>query len=427
MKDTVKWRVLFGGFFSYTFDAMDILLLAMCLQAIMADLHLTPAAAGLLATSTMIGVALSAVIMGWYSDNYGRRAALQVSLVSFSIFTMAIAITTSYWEILVLRFVAGLGLGGLWGVISAYISETWPIHQRGRAAAFALSSFPLGVALAAYFAGHIIPEYGWRAVFWTSGLALLVSIYIHFFVPESAAWKAQHEARKEAGERDHKKPDSVTLDEIFTRDLAKSTILGALVAGLSLSAYWGTTTWLPTYLVKERGLSVSDMGMFMTVLSVGMFIGYQLFGWLADTIGKRHALLITLFGCAITLPMYALATDRMVLLWLGPVYAFFIAWVGLFGSYFGELYPTRVRATGAGFCFNVGRGVSAFAPVLFGGLAQMIGIQLALGVCGVLFLLAGIVMLFLPNTEILAQKHSAEDEAARLLAPGMAAGLVSRA
>jgi MFS family permease len=427
MKDTVKWRVLFGGFFSYTFDAMDILLLAMCLQAIMADLHLTPAAAGLLATSTMIGVALSAVIMGWYSDNYGRRAALQVSLVSFSIFTMAIAVTTNYLEILVLRFVAGLGLGGLWGVISAYISETWPIHQRGRAAAFALSSFPLGVALAAYFAGHMIPEYGWRAVFWTSGLAIPVAIYIHFFVPESAAWKAQHEARKEVGERDHKKADSVTLDEIFTKDLAKNTILGALVAGLSLSAYWGTTTWLPTYLVKERGLSVSDMGMFMTVLSVGMFIGYQLFGWLADTIGKRPALLITLFGCAITLPMYALATDRMVLLWLGPVYAFFIAWVGLFGSYFGELYPTRVRATGAGFCFNVGRGVSAFAPVLFGGLAQMIGIQLALGVCGVLFLMAGIVMLFLPNTEVLAQKHSAEDEAARLLAPGLAAGLVSRA
>ena len=94
----------------------------------------------------------------------------------------------------------------------------------------------------------------------------------------------QHEARSELKERDHKKHDLVTIDEIFTKDLTKSTILGALVAGLSLSAYWGTTTWLPTYLVKERGLSVSDMGMFMTVLGVGMFVGYQLFGWLADAI-----------------------------------------------------------------------------------------------------------------------------------------------
>ncbi len=256
---------------------------------------------------------------------------------------------------------------------------------------------------------------------------MLVALYILFFVPESEAWKALHERRNKAAERDHKKHDRVTLDEIFTKDLAKSTILGALVAGLSLSAYWGTTTWLPTYLVKERGLSVSDMGMFMTVLSVGMFFGYQLFGWLADVIGKRNALLITLFGCAVTLPIYALATDRMVLLWLGPVYAFFIAWVGLFGSYFGELYPTRVRATGAGFCFNIGRGVSAFAPVLFGGLAQMVGLQLALGLCGALFLLAGVVMFFMPNTEGLAQKHSVEDEAARQFAPGIAAGLASQA
>jgi MFS family permease len=213
------------------------------------------------------------------------------------------------------------------------------------------------------------------------------------------------------------------LGEIFTKDLAKSTILGALVAGLSLSAYWGTTTWLPTYLVKVRGLSVSDMGMFMTVLSVGMFIGYQLFGWLADVIGKRNALLITLVGCAVTLPIYALATDRIVLLWLGPVYAFFVAWVGLFGSYFGELYPTRVRATGAGFCFNIGRGVSAFAPVLFGGLAQMVGLQLALGLCGALFLLAAIIMFFMPNTERLAEKRLAEDE----YAPGIAAGLATQA
>ena len=96
-------------------DAMDILLLAMCLQAIMADLHLTPAAVGLLATSTMIGVALSAVIMGWFSDNYGRRTALQLSLVSFSIFTMAIALTTNYWEILALRFIAGLGWAAFGG------------------------------------------------------------------------------------------------------------------------------------------------------------------------------------------------------------------------------------------------------------------------------------------------------------------------
>jgi MFS family permease len=272
MRDTVKWRVLLGGFLSYTFDAMDLVLLSLCLQSIMSDLSLSRASAGLLATATMIGVALSAVVMGWFSDNYGRRSALQVSLLSFSILTMAIALTTTYWEILVLRFLAGLGMGGLWSVISAYVAETWPVKQRGRAAAFALSSFPVGVGLASYFAGIIIPAYGWRAVFWTGGIALIVAMYVHFFVPESELWRKQRDARARVGGRGATR-DRVTLREIFTKDLAKSSILGALVAGLSLSAYWGGATWLPTYLVKERGLSVSDMGFFMAVLSVGMFIG----------------------------------------------------------------------------------------------------------------------------------------------------------
>lgn len=408
MGGAARWRVLFGGFFGYAFDAMDLMLLSMALQSIMADLHLSRPEAGLLATSTMIGVALSAIAMGWFSDSYGRRSAMQVSLISFSVFTMAIALTTSYWQVVVLRFFAGLGLGGLWGVIAAYIAETWAPRQRGRAAAFALSSFPIGVGLASYFAGQIIPVYGWRALFWTGGLALLVSLYVHFFVPESEVWIAERD-RKHADVAGGTRAGAfVALGDIFRNGLAKYTILSALVAGLSLSAYWGTTTWLPTYLVKERGLSVHDMGMFMTVLSVGMFIGYQLFGWLADVIGKRRSLLITLFGCALTLPLYAWATDRMVLLWLGPVYAFFIAWVGLFGSYFGELYPTHIRATGSGFCFNVGRGISAFAPVLFGGLAEMVGIQLALGFCGVLFLLAGAIMVLLPNSEQLVKCRALE-------------------
>ncbi|OBZ97555.1 MFS transporter (plasmid) [Pararhizobium polonicum] len=402
MKTKGKWKVLAGGFFSYTFDAMDLVLLALCLRPIMLELDLSPAEGGFLATATMIGVALSAILGGWFSDNYGRRVAMLVSLISFSILTMLIAATSNYWEIFVLRFLAGLGLGGIWGVIAAYIAETWPPHQRGRAAAFALSSFPIGVALASMFVGLIVPEYGWRMVFLTGGLALFVAIYIYFFVPESEVWLEQRRQRIEARERGTLDASRVTIAEIFSPELRRNSILGAIVAGLALSAYWGTTTWLPTYLVEERGLSVSDMGTFMTILSVGMFIGYQIFGLIADLIGKRLALIITLFGCAVTLPMYAIATDRTVLLWLGPLYAFFVAWVGLFGSYFAEIYPAHVRATGSGFCFNVGRGISAFAPVLFGGLAQLVSLQLALGLCGVLFLASGIVMIFMPNSERLA-------------------------
>jgi MFS family permease len=173
------------------------------------------------------------------------------------------------------------------------------------------------------------------------------------------------------------------------------------------------TTWLPTYLVKERGLSVADMGMFMTILSVGMFIGYNLFGWLADVIGKRKALVLSLAGSAVMLVIYALTEDHTTLLWMGPAYAFFMAFVGLMGSYYGELFPTRIRTTGSGFCFNVGRGVSAFAPFILGGIATAYSLQTSILLCAIPFLAGAIATAFLPSTEALAKVGAGAEEMAK--------------
>ncbi len=395
----VKWRVLGGGFASYLFDALDLSLLAMAFQPIMNDFGLTRSEAGLLATATLLGVAVSGVALGWYSDNYGRRKAMLLALVSFSVLTMAIAAANSWLEILILRFLAGLGLGGLWGVISAYITETWPAQQRGRAAAFVMSSFSLGAGGASFLAGKIIPLWGWRALFLSAGIALIVAVYVYYFIPESEAWKAQRDARQRGSGA--KLSEKVKVGEIFAAGMAKNTILATLVAALALSAFWGTHTWLPTYLVKERGLSVADMGIFMTVLSVGMFIGYQLFGWLADVIGKRNALALSLVGSAVMLVIYAHTQDRTTLLWMGPLYAVFIPFAGTMGSYYGELFPTRIRTTGAGFCFNIGRGFSAFAPFILGGIATVYTLQTSLLLCAIPFLAGGIATAFLPKTEAL--------------------------
>lgn len=399
-----RYRVLAGGFAAYVFDAMDLVLLAMAFQPIMKEFGLSPSEAGLLATATLVGVGFSSVLMGWYSDNYGRRRAMLWSLISFSLLTMAIAGAQNWYQILILRFLAGLGLGGLWGVIAAYIAETWPAHQRGRAAAFVMSSFPVGVGLASFFAGKIIPLWGWRALFLTSVLALVVAVYVYFFVEESEAWRAQRDARRSGKAAIAEK---VTVGEIFKNGMARNTILATIVSALALSAYWGTTTWLPTYLVKERGLSVADMGIFMTILSVGMFVGYNLFGWLADVIGKRNALMLSLFGSAGMLAIYANIENHTVLLWMGPAYAFFMAFVGLMGSYYGELFPTRIRTTGSGFCFNVGRGISAFAPVVLGGIATVYSLQVSILLCSIPFLIAGIATAFLPSTETIRLQNAA--------------------
>ncbi|MDR0201954.1 MAG: MFS transporter [Delftia acidovorans] len=406
----LKWRVLIGYFLSYMFDAVDIIILAIAMPSITASLQIGPTQAGLLVTATLLGIGLSGVVMGPVADALGRRKALLLSLASFGLLTMAIAAATDWRQILVLRFLSGLGLGSVWGTAAAHVNETWPAHQRGRATSFVLSSFSVGAALAAAAAAYVLPAHGWRVLFFVCGAAVVIALaYFWLRVPESQAWLEQRRQRgghgpATAGGSGAAAPGAVVpgavapgLAALFAPDLLRVTVLGTLTSALALAAYWGASTWLPTFLVKERGLDVGTMARFMALLNVGMFVGYNAFGLIADRIGKQRAVILSLVGTGLALPLYIQATDHTVLLWLGPAFAFFMAFAGLMGSYFAELFPTQLRATGTGFCFNVGRGISAFAPLALGSLSASLGFAMGIALCGGLFLVAAVVVALLPR------------------------------
>jgi MFS family permease len=388
-----RWHVLVAGFLCYGFDAVDFMMLALALPAIIAEWQLTLAEAGLIGTAGMLGVGCSGVLMGWFADNYGRRRALIVSVCVFAAFTAALALARSRWDAMALRFLAGLGLGGVWGVVAALVSEMWSPERRGRAIAAVLSAWPVGVSVAALLAGALLPAQGWRVLFLCGGSAVLAAAYVWRCVPESAAWRAERVNAARAAA-----PGRVAVREIFAPGLRRNTLLGTLAAACALTGYWGANTWLPTYLVRERGLDTRTMALYVLLLNAGMFVGYQLLGWLADRIGKRGALLVCFAGATLLLPLYALIRAPRLLLWCGPLVALFFAYAGPFGAYFPALYPTRVRSLGAGFCFNVGRGIAAFAPFVLGTLAARYGLATSIGLCAVGFLLAGLVMLALPET-----------------------------
>jgi predicted MFS family arabinose efflux permease len=229
----------------------------------------------------------------------------------------------------------------------------------------------------------LLPD--WRLLFFLAGVGVIVPLLIiGFFFKESAEWIEQ-------------KSTPVRVTEIFSPELRRKTLLGTAVASLALFGWWGASTWLPTYLHSDRGIPTATVALFMTVLNLGMFVGYNVFGLIADRIGRKYALVLSLLGVGVTLPLYVVAADRTALLWLGPLFAFFAAFSGIFGAYLGELYPTRVRATGAGFCFNIGRGVSAFAPFALGALATGAGLGTGLLLCAGFFLCGAAVMTALPN------------------------------
>ncbi|WP_037363140.1 MFS transporter [Amycolatopsis orientalis] len=382
-----RWIVLGGCFLAYLFDALEIVLLSLALPTIRHDLGLSVTQAGLLATATLLGIGVSSVTGGYVADNFGRKKALVASLLVFGGGTAALAVVPDFSVFLILRFLAGIGLGAVWSVVSAYVVETWPPRLRGRAAAFVISAFPAGGAIAAVLSAPFLPN--WRMMFFAAGVAVVAPVLVVLaFFPESASW-AEQKARTGR---------SVTVAHVLRGSLRRTTLLGTLMAALALTGYWGTTTWLPTYLTVERGLPAPSVAVFVTVLNLGMFLGYNGFGLLADSFGRRRTIVATLVGVTVTLPVYALVTHQPALMWLGPVFGAFTAFFGLFGSYLGELFPTRARATGAGFCFNVGRGISAFAPFVLAGLAGTIGFSGGLLVCAGFFALAAITALLLPRT-----------------------------
>jgi len=390
MRPLSKWHVLVGGFLAYLFDAMEIILLTLALPVIRQDLGLTFNEAGMLASATLLGIGFSSITTGWYSDNYGRRKALLISLSVFGLLTTLVAVTHNWALLLLLRFLSGLGLGGVWGIVSAYVTETWPAHQRARAIGFVLSSFPIGAAIAAMAAASYLPD--WPTLFMVAGISTLIPLaYLFFFVPESPEWAVQ---RARPGARKH-----VSVREIFSPELLRLTLLGTLAASFAVIGFWGASTWLPTYLIQERGLGLDTMANFMAILNVGAFIGINAFGFIADRIGKRNATLLSLLGSAVMLSIYALTTQNAILFWLGPIYAFFYAFASLFASYFSALYPTRVRTLGAGFCFNFGRGLAAFAPLLLSAIATHYSLAWGLLVCAGFFALATITLWFMPQAE----------------------------
>jgi MFS family permease len=255
-----------------------------------------------------------------------------------------------------------------------------------------LSSFPIGGAVAAVMSGFFLPD--WRLMFLVAGVAVVVPVLIVVFAfDESSEWAQEKAQRASAGD-----VRKVSVAQIFTPSLRRTTILATLVAALALTGWWGASTWLPTYLTTERGIAPATVAVYMTVLNLGMFVGYNVFGMIADRFGRRPAIIMTLLGVGVTLPLYALTSNLTALMWFGPLFAFFAAFTGLFGSYLGELFPTRVRTTGAGFCFNVGRGVSAFAPLALGALTAVMTLGSGLLICAGIFLVGALVMFLLPRT-----------------------------
>lgn len=376
-------------------DSFDVMLYALVLAALLRDpvLHLTSPVAGILGSITLLAAAVGGVTFGVIADRFGRRNALMAAVLIYSIFTAACGFAQTVTQLAVFRVLLGFGMGGEWATGVALVSETFPARHRGKALAFVQSSWAIGYGLAALVNLIVMPIWGWRGVFFVGVLPALFTIWIRKNLEEPALWRAT--AKEKRGQ----------IGALFEPPMAKVTVFIILMNACTLFGWWGFNTWIPAYLNlgPDRGgvgLSSETMSIFMIVMQVGMWFGYVSFGFIADAIGRKRTYIGFLLMAGLLLPLYSVLRAPVALLLLGPLVAFFgTGYFSGFGAVIAELYPTSIRATAAGVCYNVGRIASAAAPFMVGSMAGTSGFGVAFTITGAAFILAALAWVGIPDTK----------------------------
>lgn len=387
-------RAFVAASLGWMLDSFDVMLYAIVLAALLRDptLNLTASVAGMLGSVTLISAAAGGIAFGVIADRLGRKRALMGAILIYSIFTAACGFAQTVVQLAVFRVLLGLGMGGEWATGAALVSETFPARHRGKALAFVQSSWAIGYGLAAAVNLVVMPVWGWRGVFFVGVIPALLAIWIQRRIEEPAIWTASTAS------------DRGRIGALFAPGFAKLTVFLTLMNACTLFGWWGLNLWVPAYLNLPRtqggiGLSSSTMSWFVMAMQVGMWCGYISFGFIADAVGRKRAYVGFVLLASVLLPAYGILRDARLLFLLGPLVAFFgTGYYSGFGAVIAELYPTSVRATAAGVCYNTGRLASAAAPFVVGSLAGTRGFGVAFGIAGAAFLLAALTWTAIPET-----------------------------
>lgn len=392
-------RTLLAAALGWGLDGFDVMLYSNIAKQVMSDLHITSKAlVGLPNTFMLLASGIGGVLFGFIADRIGRKKALMLSILTYSVCSFGSGLSRSLLTLLIFRFVLGLGMGGEWNTGATLVAETWPTHLRAKAIALVQSSWAWGLAAAAVVAGTVLgwTKNNWRAVFFVGILPALATLWIRSGVPESEMWKQ----RKSASTR------SASLFNLFAPTLRRNTIFLFLMNLFGLFAWWGLFSWMPPYLTLSvdkggRGFGLmSTTWLLVTLNLAGMFPGYLTFGWIADRLGRKRSLIIFTLCAAALIPMYAFARSQWTIMVLGTLVAFFgtgfFSGSGLIGS---EIFPTQIRALALGFTYNGARTLSCVAPYTIGWVGDHKGLGPAFVICAVAFVLTAIMAAQLPETK----------------------------
>ena len=352
-----QWLAWVAAWLGWTLDAFDFTIFLLIMLPIAQEFNVPLTAVTIVFTLTLWMRLLGATAAGWLADRMGRRTPLMISIGWYSVCNFIAGFSPTFVFLLVFRTLLGIGMGAEWPAGAALAMEQWPIRSRGFMGAVLQSSWGLGTVLSSAAYGLLYDWIGWRGLLWMGILPALTIIYVRFFVKEPEVW-VENRRLQRTQHREVRAP----LFSIFKRGMLGNTLTAcwwmasAFVTGFSIGALF------PTYLQNDLGLSAGLVALPIMLQSLVFFISGSLWGFIADRMGRRSAIIIPALLTIPIAPAYLL-TDNYTM-----IVAFF-AIQGAFGAggmhaqypaYLAERFPTEVRATAGGFVYHQG--------AIFGGL-----------------------------------------------------------
>jgi MFS family permease len=397
-----QWKSGIAAWLGWLFDGLDMHLYTLVAAPFVAQLlavDIKDPAVGtyssVIQASFLVGWALGGGFFGRIGDRMGRSRALMLTILTYALFTGLSFLATTWWHLLIFRFLAALGIGGEWAVGAALLSETWPRSWRPWLAAVLQTAVNVGILVAslAYYLMAGLPN---RYVFLVGILPAFVTLWIRSAVPETEQW---HAAKLEHADSEP------SVWDLFRGDVRRTTVLTILVCSLALTAHWAFNFWsiqhlrnmpdIADWTATARNELISQA---FAVIMVSSIVGNFMAAALARWLGYRWsiALLCLLYFVSMTFT-YSVARTHDEMWCLLPLMGASSGLFALFTMYMPPLFPTLLRTTGAGFCYNIGRIAAAAGTVFFGLFSQVGDYRLVLLYAGFLFLPAAAAALFLPE------------------------------
>ncbi len=384
----------FGG---WALDAFDVQMYSFVIPTIIGLWSLSRGEAGLIGTVTLLISSLGGWFSGTLADRFGRVRMLQITIVWYSVFTFLCAFAQNFEQLFILRAMHGFGFGGEWAAGAVLMGEVIRDKYRGRGVGLVQTGWAVGWGASAlvYTALYgLLPEtIAWRALFAIGLVPGFFVFWIRRHIDEPEIFKDQQRQRTMVGVGH--------LFSAFHRPHLWTTIkVSVMVAGAQGGGY-ALGIWMPTYLRTVRHLSATSTGGFLLTQILGALIGFLIGSYLSDAIGRKWTFLLSAIGSLVLVLVFMLVPmNNTAVFVLGiPLNIVLLIKFPPMGPFMTELYPTSVRATGQGFCYNAGRAIGSFFPTMVGFLSQVMSLAAAIAVfSGLAFGLMILMLLLLPET-----------------------------